>query len=198
VGSIVNNTKDLNRVEIIIRFDDDDQKSLSRIDELPKDKIDMNIMIGKRYQYIELHKYVNEMCKETKGEFIVWFNDDCIIETAGWDNILFKYTGKIVCLYPDNKGTGSGNIFPVISRKIYEALGHFSLSQQVDTWQSHICLKAGVEIKVNDLVFIHNRKQDYVSDKDRKDILRKTRRVWKNTKDDRAKDIKKIKQFLKN
>ncbi len=197
VGSVIKNTKDLARIEIVMRFDDDDKASLDRIDELPTDKIDINIMIGERYKYIELHRYVNEMCEETKGEFIAWFNDDCVIETKNWDDIVAKHTGKIMCFYPDNKGTGSGNIFPMISRKIYEILGHFSLAQQVDTWQHVVCNRSGIQKKFNNLVFIHNRKQDYISDKDRKQVLNKTRKVWIATKKKRLEDVKKIKNYLK-
>jgi hypothetical protein len=197
IGSITKNTKCMGKIEIIVRFDNDDGYSLSRIDELPTDKIDINVMIGERYKYIELYKYVNEMCKETKGEFILWFNDDCVIETKNWDDIVSKYVGQIICFYPDNKGTGSGNIFPMISREIYEVLGHFSLSQQVDTWQHSVCSKAGIQRKFKNLVFIHNREQDYVSDDNRKEILKKTHKVWRNTKKNRLEDAKKIREYIK-
>jgi hypothetical protein len=196
VGSIVSNTKFLEKIEIIIRFDKDDENSLSRLDELPTDKVDINIMVGEKYGYIELYKYVNEMCEKTKGEFIVWFNDDCVIKTKEWDAIIAEYTGKIVCFYPDHKGTGSGNIFPIISRKIYEITGHFALSQQVDTWQQVVGKRAGIVVRRNDLIFIHNREQNYVSDKNRKKVLRKTRQVWEQTNKIRVKDANKVKQYI--
>jgi glycosyltransferase involved in cell wall biosynthesis len=194
VESIVKHTKTPERVEIVMRFDEDDGYSLSRLDELTKE-IDINIMVGKRYGYLELHKYVNEMCKETKGEFILWFNDDCVIETKSWDDVVAQYSGKVMCFYPDNRGTGSGNIFPMISRKIYEALGHFSLSQQVDSWQHIVCSQAGLSVKVPSLVFIHNRKQDYVSDKNRAAVLKKTRKMWDDTAELRREDAKKLKKY---
>ena len=196
ISSIVDKTKDLNRIEIILRIDKDDDATISRLKELPTDKIDINIMIGEKYGYIELHRYVNEMCAETKGEFILWFNDDCIIESQDWDEIVAEYTRKIICFHPNNKGTGAGNIFPLINRKIYELLGHFSMSQQVDTWQHIVCKRAGIEVKRDDLVFIHNREQEYVSDKNRREVLDKTRRVWITTKGQRAKDVKKIREYL--
>jgi hypothetical protein len=195
IGSILKTTKHLEKIEIILRFDSDDINSLSRTSELPTDKIDINIMIGPRYKYIELHKYVNEMCEKTTGEFIAWFNDDCVIETEGWDEIIEKYIGKIVCFYPNNKETGGGNIFPIISRKIYEILGHFSLSQQVDSWQAVVGKSAGIEVKIDDVIFIHNRKQDYVSDENREAVLKQAAKVWKNTRSLRVQDVKKIKEY---
>ena len=63
VDSIVQTAKNLERVEILIRFDDDDDDSLLRLNELPKDKVDMNIIVGKRWGYEFLHEYVNEICK---------------------------------------------------------------------------------------------------------------------------------------
>lgn len=196
VNSIIEKTNKLDRIEILIRFDEDDENSLSRVEELPTDKVSINIITGKRHKYEFLHKYVNEMCAETKGEFIVWFNDDCIIETQGWDNIIAEYTGKIVCFYPNNKGTGSGNIFPIISRKIYEIIGHFSQSQQVDTWQAVVGKRAGIEVKLDKMVFIHNRKQPYVSDKNRAAILKDTRKVWRSTAKQRTRDANKVKQYI--
>lgn len=194
IESITSTTEHLDSVEILVRFDEDDENSLKRINELPKDKIDINVMVGKRYGYTELHRYVNEMCEQTKGEFIVWFNDDCIIETSGWDRKIAKYVGQVVCFYPNHRGTGSGNIFPIINRQIYETLGHFSLAQQVDTWQSFVCNRAGLQIRMDGMVFIHNRKQDYVSDENRKGVMQKTRKVWNNTKKKRAEDVKKLKE----
>lgn len=41
IGSIIDKAKDPSRIEIMLRFDEDDEESISRIDELPKDKIDM-------------------------------------------------------------------------------------------------------------------------------------------------------------
>lgn len=196
IESVINTAHNVDVVEIMLRLDDDDEDSLNRIKELPTDRIDINVMIGPRHKYIELYKYVNEMCAESKGKFLVWFNDDCVIESKNWDNIIAEYRGKLVCLYPNHKGTGSGNIFPIIHRKIYEILGHFALSQQVDSWQNMVCAKAGIVIRRNDLIFIHNRKQEYVSDENRMEVMRNTHKVWKNTAKAREKDIKKIKQYM--
>lgn len=196
--SIVKNTKDLKRVEIVLRFDEDDDNSLSRLKELPQDKIDINIIIGKRWGYEKLYEYVNEICKKAKGEFLAWFNDDCVIESKNWDDIIAEYTNKIVCLDPNHKGTGSGNIFPIISKKVFEILGHWALSQQVDTWQMVVGNKSGISIKRNDLVFIHNRKQDYVSDENRSEVLQRTAKVWRNSNGQIKRDIKKIQNYLKN
>jgi len=197
IGSIIKNTNDLSRVEVVLRFDEDDGYSLARVDELPTNDIDINITIGKRFGYVELHRYVNEMCRKTKGEFIAWFNDDCIVETKDWDNIIAKYSGKLVSFYPNNKKTGSGNIFPIIHRKVFEILGHFSMAPQVDTWQFVVCNRAGIEIKRDDLVFIHNRKQDYISDDCRDAVLNKNSKTWSKTKQMRNKDTKKIKEYIK-
>jgi len=198
LDSIIKKSKDISRVEVILRFDEDDKESLDRIDELPKDKVDINVIVGKRYFYEFLHKYVNEACEETKGEFILWFNDDCVIETQNWDDIVAEYRGRIVCLYPNNKGTGSGNIFPLISRKVYEILGHFAKSQQVDSWQFIVGSRAGIEVKRDDLIFIHNRKQAYVSDEDRNAVLKRTRTVWKKSDKLITEDADKIKEYVKN
>ena len=197
IKSIIDATNNLDRIEIILRFDDDDKSSLDRLGELPKN-IDINVMVGKRYGYVELHKYVNEMCAETKGEFIAWFNDDCIIESKNWDNIVAQYTGKIVCFYPNNKGTGSGNIFPIISRKIYEILGHFSLAQQVDSWHHYVGKIAGIEVYRDDLVFIHNRKQEYISDENRGETLEKNRIIWESLDSEIIKDAAKIARYIKS
>lgn len=199
INSIINTASNTKRVEILIRFDEDDEKSLNRLSELPTNNITIHTVIGKKYGYEFLHKYVNELCLDANGEFFAWFNDDCIIESNGWDDIIDKYKGQIVSFYPDHKGTGSGNIFPIISRKIYEILGHFSLSQQVDTWQFVVCNKAEIEIKRKDIVFIHNREEgvkEYISDKNRKNVHKKTVNVWRKLSKKRKDDTNKIRKFL--
>jgi len=197
INSIINTTNDLKKVEILLRFDDDDDDSLSRVSELPKDKIDINMTVGKRYGYENLHKYVNEICKQAQGEFLVWFNDDCVIKSKNWDIILSEYIGQIVCLFPNHEGTGSGNIFPIISKKIYDILGHFSLSQQVDTWQQIVGSRAKIEKKRDDLIFIHNREQDYVSDPDRKAVLKRTAKVWAESDKILTEDANKVKKYIR-
>jgi len=199
IGSIINTASNTQRIEILIRLDEDDVMSLSRLEELPKDKIIIKTFIGEKYGYEFLHKYVNELCLQANGEFFAWFNDDCVIKSKGWDDIISKYKGQIVSFYPNHKGTGSGNIFPIIPRKVFEILGHFSLSQQVDTWQFVVCNKSGIEIKRDDIVFVHNREsgvKEYISDGDRKAVHKKTAKVWKNLRKKRFNDVNKIRKFL--
>jgi len=197
IQSIISTTKKLQDIEIIIRFDDDDDSSLNRLGELPTAKVDINTMIGTRHGYIALHKYVNEMCAEAKGRFLFMFDDDCIISTKNWDNIVRKHLGEIVCLNPNQDGTGKGaNLFPIISREIYEITGHFSLSTHVDSWQQLVSRYADIEIKVPEFIIMHNRKQEYVSDTNRRDILDYTQNMWSTLNKARINDADKIKKFM--
>lgn len=158
INSLTNKCLDLSRIEILVRLDNDDVKSISNLGKLPFDKVDITLIIGNRLGgYSDLHIYVNEMCAISKGEFLFLFNDDSTIKTKNWDAVVSKYSGKVVVLKPDN-GVTKGNTFPIVSREIFEFFGYFSLNAHNDTWVQHISRKANIEIDLKKKIEVtHDR-----------------------------------------
>tara|TARA_R100000005_G_scaffold96189_1_gene81279 strand:+ start:836 stop:1642 length:807 start_codon:yes stop_codon:yes gene_type:complete len=96
--SIKDNTKDKSRIEIIIRADNDDEETLEnlhRVEEYNK-HFDMNFIIDERWGgYADMDKILNQCFNQSKGEFFLALNDDCVVRSKDWDEILNKHSGKI-------------------------------------------------------------------------------------------------------
>jgi hypothetical protein len=159
ISSIADLSKDKSRVEILVRFDLDDEISLSKIRSLPYDKIDIMVVVGERFGgYKGLHHHVNDLCAISRAEFVLLFNDDAYIKTKEWDEIIAKYSGQLVVLNPNTKDVAQYlNTFPIVPTKIINELGHFSLQTHNDTWIQEITRQLGIERAINDLVILHDR-----------------------------------------
>ena len=100
--------------------------------------------------------YINALCKISEGELLLLWSDDAFIETPHWDTIMKKlYKGEkyIIYQFPNNHYP---NFFPLISRAIYEKLGHFSLNAHNDTWVERIGKECGIMDQGPDVHMFHN------------------------------------------
>jgi hypothetical protein len=144
------------KIELLLWFDDDDLESISRIKEVEKITTNYQFLIGDReLGYSSLHKFVNSLCKISTGRYLLLWNDDALMMNSSWDEVLTLYDGKTVCIQIDNNHYP--HIFPIISRDIYEVLGHFSLNAHNDTWMHEVCKSSGIEVIGEDIYAIHDR-----------------------------------------
>lgn len=159
LSSIESATKDKEKIEAIVRLDYDDKESIEKIQEIHNFSFDIYTIVGKRFGgYTDLHFYVNEMCSLSRGNFLFLFNDDSFIETVGWEEIVCSFKGKPIILNPNtNDSSNIYNTFPIISRNIFETLGHWSLQTHNDTWIEVIGKTLGIEVYVPNLVIFHDR-----------------------------------------
>ena len=144
------------KIELLLWFDDDDLESISRIKEVEKITTNYQFIIGDReLGYSSLHKFVNALCKISTGRYLLLWNDDALMMNSSWDEVLTLYDDETVCIQMDNNHYPY--IFPIISRDIYEVLGHFSLNAHNDTWIHDVCHKSGIEICESEIYAIHDR-----------------------------------------
>jgi|15BtaG_2_1085339.scaffolds.fasta_scaffold01216_5 hypothetical protein len=178
INSIAETASDPSRVEVLVRFDHDDTESVSRISELPFDKVDIYVIVGERFGgYIDLNKYVNECCDISRGDMLFLFNDDTSMAVDGWDDVLDEYKNDVVILNPSTGDQSDTlNTFPIISRKIYEATGHFSLQAHNDTWVSDVGASLGIEKVENRIKIFHDRPNNpnYTGSMDTQEVNRET------------------------
>ena len=72
IDSILEKTSDLSKIQLILRFDNDDEESINSIANLPFSEVDITVIIGNRMPgYHDLNKYVNECCGVAKGDFMM-------------------------------------------------------------------------------------------------------------------------------
>ncbi len=156
VVSLYNKASNPNSIQLLLRFDEDDLDSIQRISELDNITTNYKYIIGERYEgYFSLDKFVNELCEISDGKFLLLWNDDALMMNYNWEEVISLYEGETTCIQIDNNHFPY--IFPIISRDIYEVLGHFSLHTCCDTWIHDVCSPLSIEIIEDEIYAIHDR-----------------------------------------
>jgi hypothetical protein len=138
--------------EVLVRVDEDDPR-LDGYSQLP------GVVVGGHYGYLGLHHYYNELADRARGDWLFLWNDDCIMETRNWIDVVRSYDGKMAVLNPDtNHGNWEidMNVFPILPRKMFELMGHFSLSPHNDSWLEFVARDAGIMVRVP-ISILHDR-----------------------------------------
>ena len=100
IDSFINTATDKNSIEFVLKFDRDDHFSWNRINEIRQD-VKTSVLITERLDgYKSLHTYANYMIHQATGDWIMFSNDDILMLTNGWDDILRKEKKTLSCLDP--------------------------------------------------------------------------------------------------
>lgn len=99
-----------------------------------------------RFGYGKLWEYYNALAKESSGDWIFLWNDDAVLEKPGWIDVITNYNHqKPLVLNPYHP---IDNLFPIISRKWYDTIGHFALNTHVDSWVQDIGVQTNTQIHI--------------------------------------------------
>lgn len=139
--------------EVLLYVDEDDPQ-LNDYRNLENKHI--HVHIGERLGYHNFHKMVNKLAKESKGDWLLLWNDDAIMH-GDWINFEADHNKVRVMRFGDESKTM--NLFPAISRKMYEVQGFYSLSTHCDSWAQDISQDLGVEVWVFGMRVEHKRDQ---------------------------------------
>lgn len=138
-------------VEYLLKKDTDDPIPISNNASDRVTILNSNRLAG----YQSLNHFYNAMAALSRGKWLWLFNDDAWTETPGWDEKIMAYgdgdkVAKVLtpftewpnapdqAHYEEYHKVWQPN-FPLISRKLYEASGHFSMSYANDSWWLDIC-----------------------------------------------------------
>ena len=161
--SLINNCNDINNLEVLVGMDDDDVDTIELVRDYIKDKEFIKLFVTERYTYGHLNYYVNYLSKESTGEYLFLWNDDCYMESKDFDLVMDKYKDKFVVLNPlvtnhvDFCRIHSGNLFPIIPRKWIEITGRWSGSAANDTWIEMISKSTNIVVIEDDIKLYHDR-----------------------------------------
>jgi hypothetical protein len=143
VLSLVNRSTMPEQLEIIFAFDNDDQVGTDYfkneiVPKLEERNITYTALLHEPMGYLNLHQYYNSAAAHGSGDWFLIWNDDAIMETAGWDKIISTYTGqfKLLALHTHNDHPYS--IFPIIPRAWLDIVGNLSSHQMIDAQVSQI------------------------------------------------------------
>lgn len=144
-------------VEVLIWVDDDDQAR----DDYRTMSWDTGaqVFVRPRVGYPNMHKMVNLLARKTKGDWLLLWNDDALMHTQDWQAKLPELSTtkpQVLNIFNSNPEV---NLFPLINRKMYETMGHYSLSAHCDSWVQDIGNKLGIHQFVPDIEVEHLRER---------------------------------------
>jgi len=136
--------------EFLIRADDDDVATVNVLKKHYVGDPYTRVTFGPRGRgYLDLHLMVNELAAQARGEFLVLWNDDAFMVTPDWDDVLLKHLNDPPLIYhPTSAGT-TRNIFPIVRRSIYQAMGRFSESALNDFYVWTLAKRLGINTQIN-------------------------------------------------
>ena len=160
--SLLDNVKEANEIEIILGMDEDDTDVISYVKDelgpiLQEKGVETKANIFKPLGYTNLHQYVNTLAGNASGDWLFFWNDDCLMETKNWDEVINSYTGQFKLLAPNDNHDGHPYaILPIVPKDWFILMGHLSQNAQNDAWLSHIAYMLDIFERI-DVKFIHDR-----------------------------------------
>jgi hypothetical protein len=151
------------QIEIAVAYDEDDVESHSYFTSTAWTNLvtgygaALQIHKTPAWGYQELHKYYNLLADHAQGKWLLIWNDDALMKSAGWDIMVEQqqdYIGMLHMITENYRPKFA--LFPLIPRKWIDIFGLVSLSNSNDSWIHHICLEADA-IKLIDAVVFHDR-----------------------------------------
>ena len=141
VKSVIELASDASRVQLMFGFDDDDDIGTKHFEEelqpwLDTQGISYTAMSFAPLGYIRLNEYVNELARNSDARWLVFWNDDAVMQTAGWDQEIMIREGQFKLLAFRTHNMHPYSIFPIVPRKWYELLGYISPHPTQDGWVS--------------------------------------------------------------
>ena len=142
--SLIEKSDDPKDVEYVIAIDEDDKQTIDYAQEtiLPwfeQEDIDITVLITPRYGYGQLNEYVNLCAVHSKGAWLIFWNDDAVMISQGWDTEVKSHTGQFkVLAFKDNHNDHPYAIFPIIPRDWVMLFETVSPQQQSDAWISQV------------------------------------------------------------
>ncbi len=129
------------RVQIMFGFDNDDDIGTKHFEQelqpwLDDQGINYTAMSFSPLGYIRLNEYVNELALNSDASWLVFWNDDAVMETQDWDKEIIKHEGEFKLLAFHTHHDHPYSIFPIVPRKWLDLLGYLSPHQISDAWLS--------------------------------------------------------------
>jgi hypothetical protein len=141
VMSLINRAVNPSSVQLLLAFDNDDTDGIEHFQEtlepwLIDKKVNYEAQVFERMGYARLNEYVNALAQASAADWMMFWNDDAMMDTAGWDKIISSYTGQFKCLSVHTHRDHPYSIFPIVPREWLDCLGYLSPHQISDAWLS--------------------------------------------------------------
>ncbi len=161
--SLIEKCSDVNNLEILVTMDNDDTETISKTEEYILDKPFIKIMVSDRYYYKNLNLYVNAASSVATGDYLLLWNDDCIMESSNYDLTMDKYKDKFVVVNPlvinhtEYCRQANRMLFPIIPKEWVNITGRWSNSGACDSWIELISNELQISLYEDDIKIFHDR-----------------------------------------
>ena len=153
MDSLLSNAKNPDKIQPLFGVDDDDTETLEFLKTTNYQN--QSVLKFKRLGYQNLHMYNNSLCAYAQGTWVMFFNDDAIMNTKHWDEIIEAEKNFNVLRVKEQTGHPY-SIFPIFPWDWFRLLDHISLHGQNDAWISEIAYMLDI-MKDVDIEVIHDR-----------------------------------------
>lgn len=159
--SLVDTARDLDRINFMLAFDDDDVDTVNWFKEnldpiLHERGINCTSYTFPRMGYARLNEYLNQLANFASADWFMFWNDDAIMHTTGWDDKIVEHTGKFRCLRMPTHNSHPYAIFPIVPKEWYMLFGYLSAHQITDAWCSQISYLVDIMVNI-DVDVTHDR-----------------------------------------
>lgn len=141
VKSVVELADNPQNLQLMFGFDNNDAVGVAHFNEvvqpwLEQQKVSYTALGFEPMGYIRLNEYVNELARRSDAQWLVFWNDDAVMETKGWDTEITKHNGEFKLLAFHTHNDHPYSIFPIVPREWLDLLGYLSPHQISDAWLS--------------------------------------------------------------
>jgi hypothetical protein len=162
VESVLSLANNPTAIEIAVAYDEDDNESDAFFHSndwrqlIDRHGAQDQVFKTPKWGYVNLHNYYNLMSEKANGKWLLIWNDDATLITAGWDQYVADAGDYMGMLHIGCTTYPKLSLFPIFSRQWLNLFGTASLSNHIDSWIADICTIADA-IKDTPIQAYHDR-----------------------------------------
>jgi hypothetical protein len=161
VTSIVSRATCIDQIQLIFGFDNDDDVGLEHFESVIQPFLDDHDVTYEAHAfdsmgYAGLNRYYNHLSKSANADWLFVWNDDAVMNTDGWDQVIAQHTGQFCLLKVHTHNEHPYSIFPIVPKAWYDLFGHLSRHQMIDAELSQIAFMLD-RMEVIDVDVTHNQ-----------------------------------------
>jgi hypothetical protein len=161
VFSLLDRTKNLDRIQVIFGIDDNDSIGTDHFvnviqPDLDRRGVDYLALSFEPLGYLGLNQYYNRMADDADADWLMVWCDDAIMETQDWDERVSECTGEFKLLKAHAHNEHPYAVFPILPAEWQEVTGYFARHQMLDAEVSQIAYLLDI-MKIIEVNITHDR-----------------------------------------
>jgi 3-hydroxyisobutyrate dehydrogenase-like beta-hydroxyacid dehydrogenase len=138
-----------NNIEVLVWIDEDDPQR-EQYHEFFANEKQIKMFIKPRVGYLQFHTMLDFLTQYATGQWMMLWNDDAYMDNPNWYDIFVEYSSLSKPLDEpvvyNLWGQGEEqNLFPIISKKYYEIIGHWARNCVCDVWVKSVATKSNIQ-----------------------------------------------------